>query len=178
MNLELRPFESAFADTVVSWIATDRDLLWLAPRTEPPLTRQKVIDWNGERNTMHLLFADGQPVPCAYGETNRMQRKPGQIWLGHLIVDPEIRGRGIGLGLVRLLLEKAFEMRDVKAVALVVFPANLPAIRCYLNAGFTQTRDEYHRFRPDRKHRMIRMDLARQDWLMRDAATATRAIPK
>ncbi len=174
MNPHLRPFDPTLAATVVSWVPTDQDLLWLAPRTDPPLTPQKVLDWRGERNTMYLLYGDDSSAPCGYGEVNRIKSSSEQLWLGHIIVDPEVRGRGIGLRFVNLLLGQAFGVPDIQSVSLVVFPDNLSAVGCYLKAGFNCTRVEYHRFRPNRKRRMLRMDVLRGDWLKSRAADLAR----
>ncbi len=170
MELELRPFESRFAAIVASWPRDERDLLWLAPRTPPPLTPKKVCRWQRANKRTFLLHVGGELGPCAYGEINLMQDKPKHKWLGHLIVAPTVRRRGIGSRLVALLLGEAFQTHAAHSVSLVVFPENHLAQRCYLREGFVHAGDEFHRFRPGQpEYRMQRMTITRQRWLMRRA---------
>lgn len=168
MQHELCSFDPEFAATIVSWVPTETNLLWLAPRTPPPLTVQKVFGWNAERTTPYLLFADGGQTPSGYAELNRMKTDPTNLWLGHVVIDPKRRRRGLGSHLVLMLLDEAFDSGGAAKVSLVVFPANSGAMRCYLRCGFVLSREEYHRFQPrGPKHRMLRMDFPRARWLKR-----------
>ncbi len=156
----LSPFESRHADAVVRWVPDDRDLLWLAPRTAPPLSAQKVIDWAGPRKVNLMLRHHHQDQPVGYGELNKMRIDPRHLWLGHIIVDPAWRRRGIGLLFVRKLLTMAFEQHHAHRVSLIVFPENQSAVKCYEKAGFVAGRIESHRFRDDAAPcRMLRMDI-------------------
>ncbi len=178
MDLELRPFKPQLAPTVASWVHSERDLLWLAPRTPPPLTAQKILAWGSQRNTMFLLHLRDDPHPRAYGEINRMKRKPYQLWFGHLIVDPQMRRRGIGARFVAMLLHEAFDSQNAAAVSLVVFPDNQPAIRCYLSQGFTATREELLHLPQGRKHRMLRMDITKTRWITRRTPPLSNPAPR
>lgn len=165
MTLELRPFELAFAANVCSWVQSNRDLLWLAPRTEPPISDAKVLAWHHDRCTPMLLFELGDDEPCGYADINRMKVQIDNVWLGHIIIAPSRRRRGYGAQFVRLLLEAAFADSNTTMVSLVVFPDNVAAIRCYQNCGFRLTCNEYHRFRdPHARQRMLRLDLRRTRW--------------
>ena len=53
-------------------------------------------------------------------------------------VAPEMRGRGIGLALVRWLVGLAFDELELHRLELVVFSFNHSARRCYEHAGFKQ----------------------------------------
>jgi len=173
MNLELTPFAAHFAPTIASWVSDDLSMLWLAPRTPPPLTPAKVLDWHGAGKTALLAQVLGEAGPCGYAEINQVRSRPYELWLGHIIVAPQRRGRGIGSRFVDLLLDKAFEAFGAQTVSLVVFPENVAAVRCYQGCGFTVTRDECHRFRRGGPMcRMLRLDIERQDWLRRAAHRA------
>jgi RimJ/RimL family protein N-acetyltransferase len=84
-------------------------------------------------------------------------------WVGHCIVAPRRRGNGIGLHMVRLLLDRAFDARNARRVSLIVFPSNFDAVRCYRAAGFSERREVYREFvtRPGR-HRMLYMSIDRR----------------
>lgn len=176
MKIELIPFSTEVAPTVASWVSDDLSLLWLAPRTPPPLTPRKVLDWQAVGRTALLAYVRGEDVPCAYAEINAMKSKPYELWLGHIIVAPQRRSRGIGSLVVDLLLDHAFESFGAQKISLVVFPENLPAIRCYKRCGFAVTREECHRFRRGGpKCRMWRLDIERECWLEQARKRAERS---
>jgi len=165
MGLEVRSFDPQFAATIAAWVPTEIELLWLAPRTPPPLTASKVLGWCTERTTPYLLFADDEPTPSGYAELNHMRTNPSNLWLGHVVIDPNHRGRGLGLRLVTTLLKEAFESRKAGVVSLVVFPDNSRAVRCYMRCGFVAAREENHRFQKSGPpYRMLRLDFPRVRW--------------
>ena len=141
-------FDSACADCVARWVRGAREAFWLAPRTHPPLTAEKVRAWqrNGRRPLM--LVGTDQTIPLAYGELNVLRRRQGEYWLGHLIVDPDLRGLKLGKRLTRLLLWRAFELHGASSVSLVVFPNNAVAITCYRAVGMQDAGYEFHYFPP------------------------------
>lgn len=168
MKIELMPFATNIAPTIASWVSDDISLLWLAPRTPPPLTPRKVLDWHGVGKTALLAYIEGEDSACGYAEINQTKSKPYELWLGHIIVAPQRRSRGIGSRFVEMLLDESFESFGAQMVSLVVFPDNVAAIRCYQRCGFAVTREECHRFRRGGpKCHMLRLDITREHWLER-----------
>jgi len=157
--LTLRPFAARYAAVVAGWVNDEDDLFRLAPGTRSPLTAAKVVAWTSNGGCGWLLAADGRTRVSGYAELNSIDHDPGALWLGHLILDPDARGRGWGHRLVSSLVSQAFGPMAASAIVLVVFPDNEPAIRCYQRAGFRVRREESHRFRGRRRHRMLRMEL-------------------
>lgn len=156
----INPFENPHAPIIAGWVQSDADLLWLAPRTQPPLTAQKIIAWSGPRNTNLLLFSNQHAHPVGYGELNRMKNDPHHYWLGHIIINPDFRRQGIGYVFVKELLTIAFKDHNARRVSLIVFPENESAVKCYKKAGFAPTRTESHTFRTNvAPCRMLRMDI-------------------
>ena len=88
----------------------------------------------------------GQGVGNAADELSPMRREPDHYWLGHVLIRPGLRGRGLGNRLVVGLVEYAFERLSARRISLIVFPDNRPAIECYCAQGFTLVGDEFHRF--------------------------------
>ncbi len=142
----LAAFETIWAERVVSWARDPREVYWLAPKTRPPLTVAELLRWREPGHDPYMLLNGGEPAPIAYGELNRLGLTGRQYWLGHLIVDPNERGRGFGLELTRQLLREAFERRGARRVTLVVFPDNQAAIECYRAAGMREDGYEWHTF--------------------------------
>src|SRR5258708_1665085 len=98
----LTPFVDSWADTVTSWIRNDRELLFLAPSTPAPISTQKVLNWGAERRRRLLLWLDD--TPAAYAELNEMPSHADQYWIGHFLLDPMHRGRGLGTYFAQALI--------------------------------------------------------------------------
>ncbi|MFH1746024.1 MAG: GNAT family N-acetyltransferase [Planctomycetota bacterium] len=142
--LRLAPFNPDQAEFIVSWVRDAHEALWLAPNTKPPLTVERVRQWRAHGHEQLALVHPEESQPLAYGELNVLRATQQHYWLGHLIVNPELRGRGVGRALTLQLLSRAFNMRGALQVSLVVFPDNLAAIACYRAAGMREDGYESH----------------------------------
>lgn len=158
----IRPFAASLAAEVASWVRSDLELRWLAPRTSPPLTAEKVIEWVRPEGSAHLMVTPDAGEPIGYGELNPMAKRPGDMWVGHLLIRPDLRGRGLGTALTRELSRLAFERYGAERVSLVVFPENHSAIECYHRAGFRRAGVEPHEFTPGDRVGLIRYELPRR----------------
>ncbi len=132
----LSPFDPALADRVVGWVRDEDELFWLAPKTAPPLSMEKVLHWPGSGSQPMFMRMEGSPEPLGYLELNTMPGDVRHFWIGHCIIHPDHRGNGRGRTMIRLILDEAFDQRQGQRMSLVVFPDNRPAIRCYQSVGF------------------------------------------
>ena len=154
----LQPFLTPHAAIVASWARTERQLRWLAPSTPSPLTPEKVLQWR-KPDGHALVYMEDARTLLGYGELNPMRDEARHYWLGHLVVNPERRGQGIGRAFVRALLERAFDQISATKVSLLVFPANAAARACYLHAGFREVCEEFHQFGGrGPRHRLLRLE--------------------
>lgn len=154
----LTPFEPAHAPLVALWLSRPRDALWAAPRTPPPITADKVRAWGAPQMEQWVLRVPDESQPVGYGELNVLRQDRGEYWIGHLVVDPQRRGRGYGRRLTELLLERAARQHQARRVSLVVFPDNLRAMACYQAAGMRFECRETQYFPPYRRYvHLIRM---------------------
>ncbi len=161
----LVPATTADAWLVASWLADPHDAYWAAPRTWPPVTAQRVRTWFRAGHRPYLLTDDQAGQSVGYGELNTLRHRQGDYWIGHLVVDPQQRGRGYGLVLTLRLLERAFAHQRARRVLLVVFPENVTAIRCYQRAGMRPDGYELHHFPPyDRCEHLLKMVITREQW--------------
>ena len=145
-------------ETVAGWVRDDRELFWLAPSTERPLTAQKVLAWTRARGNPFLLCTGDEDMPIGYAELNPLRDRRSHLWVGHFILAPAWRGRGHGVSFARLLLDRAFNGLGADLVSLIVCPNNRQAIHCYLNAGFKLREEQYHKFgRPAKSYRMLHL---------------------
>lgn len=146
------------AETVAAWVADDRELFWVAPSTESPLTAGKVLAWAQGRGNPFLAYVGEDRAPIGYAELNPLRGRKDQLWVGHVVLAPASRGLGLGVSMMRLLLQHAYDNLQAKLVSLVVFPNNRRAIRCYTTAGFKFRDEQYHKFgRFQKPHRMLHL---------------------
>lgn len=169
----LAPFDPAHAKRVARWVQSDDELFALAPRTFPPLSARKVIAWQREDGYPMLYFDGGETDPCGYVELNRLPTGRAQWWLGHCLVAPHRRGKGVGLRMIDLVLDEAFCRRNAHTVSLVVFPDNFGAIRCYRRAGFSEHGEVFRRFATRAgQYRMLYMSIDRHEYEFRRETAA------
>lgn len=156
----LTRFDASAAATICSWVRSLAELTFLAPGTAPPLTAEKVAAWGRDHaNRLLLCAADGTQA-VGYGELNPMAHRADQMWIGHLIVNPDVRGMGIGQRFTQALLARAFLQYGVAEVLLLVFPENRPALACYERCGMVVTGREHKSFEATgRRHLFLRMSI-------------------
>lgn len=161
----LRDFDSLVAALVATWARDASELFWLAPSTPPPLTADKVLNWQSSDVCAMLLQRDAALDPLGYLELNLMPAQTAHLWMGHCVIAPHHRGRGLGHMMVSMALEDAFANRKAESVSLVVFPDNVAAVECYRSVGFATVGEQFKDFRTTgRTHRMLRMAITRQQY--------------
>ncbi len=164
--LALVTFDRDAAPLVASWVRDPHELFWLAPKTLPPLSAEKIIEWPGPDGSPLLLYRDGDFEPVGYAELNPMPGQSYHLWIGHCIVRPELRQQGFGRALVEMLLHEAFQNRYATRVSLVVFPDNTAAIRCYRATGFLHIREQVRQMpSTGRRHCMVEMRITRAQYI-------------
>ena len=133
---DLRPFTDARAALVAGWARTAEELDHWVSRTDAPLDPAVLLGWHREPH-IHpfLLEVDGAPV--GYGEV-WTDAEEDEAELARIIVDPKLRGRGLGRRLVGALAGEARAL-GFADVWMRVVPENAPAIACYRAAGFVPT---------------------------------------
>jgi RimJ/RimL family protein N-acetyltransferase len=158
-TMTLLPFTPVWAPVIASWVRDDDELRRLAPSTPPPLTPEKVEAWRRDGGWPMLLFDQRLPEPIGYAELNPMRGDPRHYWLGHVLIEPSLRGGGLGRAFVRLVLRFAETELGARRISLIVFPDNPAALACYRAVGFQAIREERHRFgRSSPRHRLLRME--------------------
>lgn len=139
--MRLRPyFGKSDYKFVEEWVNDKRvHVLWSAGRLPCPLTREALeeflerdaAEWGGCAYT--ATQEDGTPVGFFCYSIN-LQDNAG--FLKFILLDPELRGKGYGVQMIRLALKYAFEITGAEIVRLNVFHVNEAALGCYRKAGF------------------------------------------
>lgn len=177
-DLCLTRYSRSHAPAIQSWVRSDRELLWLAPATPPPLTVAKIEDWSRAEQHRFLLWNAPQARPIGYAELDFFSGVRDQMWIGHLILDPQVRGCGVSVTFTAALLGLAFDRFDAQKVLLLVFPENVAAVRSYTRAGFASEGFEQRRFdRNDATYALLRMGLDRSHYRRLAAVNASFSAP-
>ena len=132
--MELRGFSDEYAVLVAGWAVDAKEVALLSGRMEYPFPEVLLTNWWTVEKDIHsyLLFDGDQPV--GYGEI-WLDDEEDEVELARIIVDPKLRGRGVGGELVRALLGPALDA-GYSEVFIRVRPENVAAIRAYHGSGF------------------------------------------
>ena len=151
-KMRLRPYNGKIDyEYLEHWVNDERiHVLWCARLLPWPLTRE-ALDAFLERDAREWGgFAyvatedDGKPIGFFLYSTNV---KENSGFLKFIVLDPELRGRGYGVRMIKLALKYAFEITGVTSVQLNVFQVNAAAVRCYEKAGLKVRAVEENAFR-------------------------------
>jgi RimJ/RimL family protein N-acetyltransferase len=141
LALCLRKLDKADAETLVSWIANERELLaWGGPYFDAPLSCaaiQNLIKEHKGQNPPRECWAgtnaDGEFVATFQLTFNY---RSGQAGLGRVLIKPEYRGGGLARERLCLAEQLAFRRPEINRLELRVFTFNFVAISAYERAGF------------------------------------------
>lgn len=129
----LRPAQLADLQTVTSWVQTPRDCeIWAGSGHYFPFdlaTLPQAFAMN-ESNT--FVFVEGNQV-VAFGQV--FGREESRAHLARIVVNPALRGKGMGRAFVESLIEKA-RLEGFTRVSLNVDDLNPVALPLYQKLGF------------------------------------------
>ncbi|HEX4963248.1 MAG TPA: GNAT family protein [Thermoanaerobaculia bacterium] len=140
--IDLLPFTLADMDRLIGWIPSLEALqLWTASSFDFPLTREHLKGHLRESAARgdRLIFKavrseDGRVI--GHVELGGIDQRHRSLRIGRVLLDPEARGRGLGVEMMRSALAHAFERLGMHRVELGVFDVNPRAIACYERTGF------------------------------------------
>lgn len=140
--LKLRPYRPADAAAIVSWIADEYAFRqWCADRYDHyPITAD---DMNahydalaGEDWFYPMTAMDERGSVAGHMILRFTDEDKTVLRFGFVILDPTLRGQGLGKEMLTLALRMAFEVLKAQTVTLGVFENNPAACACYRAAGF------------------------------------------
>ena len=141
MNLQLRPYKSADANIITTWLKSEYLMRqWCADRYERyPVTPDDMNSYHQQyidgHNSIALTMVDGEEI-VGYITLRTPADDLSEQRLGFVIVDDSKRGKGLGKTLVSMAVDYAFCKLEATKVSLGVFENNPAAIRCYESVGF------------------------------------------
>ena len=119
---------------LMGWFETaDATTRWAGPNFAFPFTRESFLrDLKWPAVHSYCLVND-EDTMVGFGQ---FYEKFGRNHLARIAVDPQARGHGHGVALVRGLAASAGELFPGRDTSLYVYLDNAAAIRCYRRAGF------------------------------------------
>lgn len=142
----LRGFEDGDASVILSWIENrEQQRMWSADRYSsfPPSAEEMTMMYREQSETGRFFpftMTDGQRVTGHF-----ILRYPSDddthLRIGFVIIDPSLRGRGIGKLMMEMAQQKARQM-GARTLSLGVFKDNPSALGCYRSCGFAVTGQE------------------------------------
>lgn len=135
--MTLRPAQAAELAMVLSWVKGEQECrMWAGPNVRYPGTPDTAwADMEAsEQNTYALV--DAESVIMGGGQL--LLREDGVLHLARLIVDPALRGQGVGRALCVALVEQGASQHHVSSFTLNVYESNTAAFRLYQALGFVE----------------------------------------
>jgi RimJ/RimL family protein N-acetyltransferase len=145
--MTLRPFTIDDAPIILSWI---KDITafrkWSADRypTFPPKPDDMLAQYESDVIFPFTAIDDEGKV---VGHIMLRYPEPTKsiIRLGFVIVDDNLRGKGLGKQMLQLAIHKAKNEFGAKKITLGVFDNNPSAYHCYKSVGFKETGTDSYR---------------------------------
>lgn len=142
--IELKPFERDDFSRLIDWVKTPEFLLqWAGPVFHFPLDESQLDTYLKEslevpptRKIYKVLNTSDRTV-IGHIELNGIDLRNKLATVCRVLVgEPSLRKKGVGLQMLRKVLEIGFDRFGLHRIDLVVFYFNHAAIQCYEKAGF------------------------------------------
>lgn len=131
----LRAAEKSDLSKVLSWITSERELrLWAGPKVRYPVGPESAWSDMEASESNACTFVDAEDVIVGFGQI--LPRDDNALHLARLIIDPELRGQGIGRELCIALMKTGASKHHAKYFTLNVYETNEAATRLYQSLGF------------------------------------------
>ena len=163
--IRLGPFAKADFNKLISWVDSEEDLIQFAgPIFKFPLTEQQLEKYLEDKSRFAFKVIDDESEQTI-GHCEIYLTEQSAKFCRILIGDKSFRGRGLGLQIVIILLEKSFTNFDKPFVELNVFDWNVGAIKCYEKAGFAINKNKTSAIKVKGKiWNSLNMTIDKQTW--------------
>ena len=133
--MEVRSAEASDLSTVLNWITSEHEsLIWAGPKVWYPATPESAwSDMEASENNAYALV-DAEAALIGFGQV--LTRDSSVLHLARLIIDPELRGQGLGRYLCAALMNVGASKHRVEYFTLNVYESNKAAVRLYRSLGF------------------------------------------
>ena len=133
--MELHPAQQSDLTTVLGWINCEHECrMWAGPNIRYPATPDTAWqDMEASDGNAYVLM-DPESKVVGFGQV--LFREGNVLHLARLIVDPGLRGQGVGRDLCVALMDIGSANQPAEYVTLNVYESNRAAVRLYQSLGF------------------------------------------
>jgi len=149
--MRLRPYiASKDFNEIKNWVVEERlHAMWCANLIQFPIEKdnfEKIMQEAAERfgDSPFVATSDEGELIGFFCYSVNMDNNEGM--LKFVMNNPRYRGQGYGKEMINLAVKYAFEITNVQAVHLNVFPENTRAKKCYESVGFTERKTDMNAF--------------------------------
>ena len=133
--MELRIAEKPDLPTVLGWINGEHECrMWAGPNIRYPATPETAWSDMEASDGKAYVLVDAASRVVGFGQV--LSREGSALHLARLIVDPGLRGQGVGRDLCVALMEIGSASQPAEYFTLNVYESNRAAVRLYQSLGF------------------------------------------
>lgn len=134
MTLDHRPFQEADAPTICSFPRSADELFYMIPEAAHPLTPDQLAAAVRQSHDPTVGLWEGRIA--GFVDFVEVHAKKFCA-IGHLVVHPQLRRKGIGAFLAGAMIQKAIDRHAVRFIRASCLSHNKPAYALFRKLGFT-----------------------------------------
>lgn len=157
MSVTFRAVQAQDIARICSFARTEEEQFFFFPAATWPLTEEQLQASVDKRSDSTVIELDGMVV----GFANFYKwETAGTCTIGNVIVDPQIRGKGIGAQLIEQMIDIARTRHQASEVTLSCFNSNVAGLLLYPKLGFAPYAIEERQDKQGRRLALIHLRLA------------------
>ena len=157
MTLTHRPVAEQDLAAICAFSQSPAELFYCFPKADFPLTPGQLQVAIDQRSDSTVVLLEGAVV--AFANFYRWA-SGGTCTIGNVIVDPAIRGKGIGALLIEQMIDIARTRHQASEVTLSCFNSNVAGLLLYPKLGFVPYAIEERQDKQGRRLALIHLRLA------------------
>lgn len=157
MSVTFRTVQAQDIARICSFARTEEEQFFFFPAATWPLTEAQLQASVDKRSDSTVIEFDG--VVVGFANFYKWEQA-GTCTIGNVIVDPAIRGKGIGARLIEQMIDIARTRHQASEVTLSCFNSNVAGLLLYPKLGFVPYAIEERQDKQGRRLALIHLRLA------------------
>lgn len=157
MSVTFRTVQAQDIARICSFARTEEEQFFFFPAATWPLTEAQLQASVDKRSDSTVIELDG--VVVGFANFYKWEQA-GTCTIGNVIVDPAIRGQGIGARLIEQMIDIARTRHQASEVTLSCFNSNVAGLLLYPKLGFVPYAIEERQDKQGRRLALIHLRLA------------------
>ena len=157
MSVTFRAVQPQDIARICSFARTEEEQFFFFPAATWPLTEEQLQASVDKRSDSTVIELDG--VVVGFANFYKWEQA-GTCTIGNVIVDPAIRGKGIGARLIEQMIDIARTRHQASEVTLSCFNSNVAGLLLYPKLGFVPYAIEERQDKQGRRLALVHLRLA------------------